>query len=286
MITGLDHIVLLCPSIDEAEAAYSSLLNRDADWRSKDSLGSASVFFQMETMALELIAPSGAGPMSRRLHTLLDTEGAGLQSIVFSSNAIGETHKLLARRGLKPDEIQAAESIDSTRGKARSWSRFRLAEEATNGVKLFVLERQKDDPLTYQPAGNDAVSTLDHVVINTFNPDRALALYGARLGLNLALDRSNTEWDARMMFFRTGGLTVELTHRLSKGEGSAPDKLWGLSWRVPDIEAAHARLKAAGHQVSDTRAGRRPGSRVFTIREGTLGVPTLILASEPANRTA
>lgn len=286
MITGLDHIVLICPSIDEAEAAYTSLLNREADWRSKDPLGAASVFFQMETMALELIAPAGAGPISRRLHTILDMEGAGLQSLVFSSKSIAETHRLLARRGLKPDEIQSSESIDPTRGKARSWSRFRLSDETTNGVKMFVVERQKDDPLTYTPAGNDTVTTLDHVVVNVFNPDRALALYGARLGLNLALDRSNAEWDARMMFFRTGGLTVELTHRLSKGESNAPDKLWGLSWRVPDIDATHARLKAAGHQVSETRTGRRPGSRVFTVREGTLGVPTLILASEPANPAA
>lgn len=286
MIIGLDHIVLLSPSIDEAEATYSALLNREADWRSKDSLGSASVFFQMETMALELMSPSGAGPMSRRLHTLLDNEGAGLQSIVFSSKSLPDTQRLLARRGLKSEEIQPGESIDPAHGAARSWSRFRLADEVTNGVKMFVLQRQNNDPLSYKPAGVDAVTTLDHVVINTTNPDRALALYGAKLGLNLALDRSNAEWDARLMFFRTGGLTIELAHRLSKGETTAPDKLWGLSWRVPDIDAAHARLKAAGRQVSDPRPGRRPGSRVFTVKNGTLGVPTLILASEPANPTA
>ena len=286
MITGLDHIVLLSTSIDEAEATYSALLNREPDWRSKDALGSASVFFQMETMALELMAPSGAGPMSRRLHTLLDDEGIGLQSIVFSSKSLGDTQRLLARRGLKPDEIQPGESIDPAHAAARSWSRFRLSDEATNGVKMFVLQRHNNDPLTYKPGAANAVTTLDHVVINTTNPVRALALYGAKLGLTLALDRSNTEWDARLMFFRTGGLTVELAHRLSKGETAAPDKLWGLSWRVPDIEAAHARLKAAGRQVSDTRPGRRPGSRVFTVKDGTLGVPTLILASEPANRTA
>ncbi len=284
MITGLDHIVLLASSIDEAEAVYSTLLNREADWRSKDPAGAASVFFQMETMALELIAPTGSGPLSRRLHTLLDQEGPGLQSMVFSSSAIGDTHRLLSRRGLKPEEIQPGESIDPARGAARSWSRFRLSDEATNGVKLFVLQRQPNDPLAYRPAGDASVATLDHVVINTASPDRALALYGARLGLNLALDRSNADWDARLMFFRTGGLTVELAHRLSKGESAAPDKLWGMSWRVPDIEAAHQRLKAAGLQVSDTRQGRRPGSTVFTLKSGTLDVPTLILASEPANR--
>lgn len=284
MITGLDHLVLLCSSIEDAEATYSILLDRKPDWRSRDSAGAASVFFQMETVALELLAPSGSGPVARRLHTLLDMEGPRLESMVFATSSINDAHRLCARRGLKPEEIQAGESIDPEHGAARSWSRFRLSDEGTNGAKIFLLQRGAGDPLTYKPAGEAAASTLDHVVINTFNPDRALALYGAKLGLNLALDRSNPDWDARLMFFRTGGSTVEVAHKLSKGESSAPDKLWGLSWRVPNIEAAHDRLKASGLQVSDTRPGRRPGSKVFSVKNGTLGVPTLILANETANR--
>lgn len=286
MITGIDHIVLLCPSVEEAEATYSLLLGREPDWRSRDAAGSASVIYQMETTALELLAPSGAGPLARRLHSLLDAGGTRLETIVFGTKSINDSHRLFARRALKPDDIQPGESIDSERGEARSWARFRLADEATNGVKIFVLQRTDNDPLKYQARDKAAVATLDHVVINTFNPDRSLALYGAGLGLNLALDRSNPDWDARLMFFRTGGSTVELAHRLSKGESSAPDKLWGLSWRVPDIEAAHERLSAAGLQVSETRQGRRPGSRVFTVKSGTLDVPTLILANEPVTRTA
>lgn len=286
MITGIDHIVLLCASIEDAETTYSLLLGREPDWRSKDSAGAASVFYQLETMALELLAPSGSGPVARRLHTLLDQGGPRLESIVFKTGSIADAHRLCARRGLQPDEIATGESIDPERGAARSWSRFRLSDESTNGVKLFVLQRSDNDPMTYNAAGAAAASTLDHVVINTHAPDRSLALYGARLGLNLALDRSNPDWDARLMFFRTGGSTVELAHRLSKGESHAPDKLWGLSWRVPDIEAVHTRLSAAGLQVSETRQGRRPGSKVFTVKSGTLGIPTLILANEPANRTA
>lgn len=286
MITGLDHLVLLCSSIDDAEATYSILLDRKPDWRSRDSAGAASVFFQMETMALELLAPAGSGPVARRLHTLLDQEGPRLESMVFGTKSINDAHRLFARRGLKPDDIQPGESIDPEHGAARSWSRFRLSDDVTHGTKIFILQRGDGDPMTYKPAGPAAAATLDHVVINTFSPDRALALYGAKLGLNLALDRSNASWDARLMFFRTGGSTVELAHRLSKGESQAPDKLWGLSWRVPDIEAAHARLQSAGLQLSDTRPGRRPGSRVFSVKSGTLGVPTLILANEPANRAA
>ena len=123
------------------------------------------------------------------------------------------------------------------------------------------------------------VHALDHLVINTPNPDRAMALYGAKLGLRLALDRSAPEWGVRLIFFRTGGLTVEIAHRLGQGEDAAgPDNFWGLTWRVGDIEAAHDRLAGLGFNVSDVRTGRRAGTRVFTVRDGTMGVPTLFIS--------
>jgi hypothetical protein len=30
-------------------------------------------------------------------------------------------------------------------------------------------------------------------------------------------------------------------------------------------------------EVSEIRTGRKPGTRVFTVKDGTLGVPTLVL---------
>jgi len=86
----------------------------------------------------------------------------------------------------------------------------------------------------------------------------------------------------RLIFFRTGGLTVEIAHRLAQAEDAAgPDGFWGLTWRVGDIEAAHDRLASHGFNVSDVRTGRRAGTRVFTVRDGTLNVPTLFIAGVP-----
>jgi hypothetical protein len=84
------------------------------------------------------------------------------------------------------------------------------------------------------------------------------------------------------MFFRCGDLIVEVVQRPggdSAADG-AQDRLWGISWRVADIEATRARLAAAGVEVSEVRAGRKPGTRVATVRGGTCGVPTLLV--EPA----
>jgi catechol 2,3-dioxygenase-like lactoylglutathione lyase family enzyme len=216
---------------------------------------------------------------------MIDEDGPGLKSLIFSTAELADARGVFDRRALKPDEIVAGESINKATGGVRYWSRLRLDEQATHGVRIFVLQRKIPDPLTCAPAGPGSVAGLDHVVIHTANPDRAAALYGARLGLRLALDRTNADWDMRLMFFRAGGITVELAHRLSAGIGNQPDKLWGLSWRVPDIEAAHQRMVDGNMAVSSIRAGRRTGTRVFSVKDGTLGTPTLVL-SEQAPATA
>lgn len=280
MINGLDHVLIVCTSVDDAENAYSALLGREPDWRASDPGGSSTVIYQLENTALEIMAPQGGGPLSRRLHAMIDQDGAGLKSLIFSTEDLNDARSALDRRGLKPDEIVVGESVDPFSGKARTWSRMRMDEAATHGVRIFALQRRSNDPMVYKAGSPDAVSGLDHVVINTANPDRAAALYGARLGLRLALDRSNPDWDMRLMFFRAGGMTIELAHKISAGVGNQPDRLWGLSWRVPDIEAAHARLLDANFAVTSIRAGRRAGTKVFTVRDGTMGVPTLVLSAE------
>lgn len=280
MITGLDHVLLVCPSIDEGEIAYTNLLGREPDWRSTDAGGSATVVFQLENTALEIMAPQGGGPLARRLHALIDQDGAGLKSLIFASDNLQEDRGLFDRRALKPEEIVPGEAGNPFIGKTRYWDRMRLDEAATHGVRIFALQRRQPDPMIYRPAGPAAAAALDHVVINTANPERAAALYGARLGLRMALDRSNPDWDMRLIFFRTGSLTIELAHKISAGASNAPDRLWGLSWRVPDIEATYARFEKSSLAITSIRAGRRPGTRVFSVRDGTMGVPTLILSAE------
>ena len=54
-----------------------------------------------------------------------------------------------------------------------------------------------------------------------------------------------------------------------------------MSWRVGDIDAARSRLIAVGIEVSEVRIGRKPGTRVMSIRSGTCGVQTLFLERTP-----
>ncbi len=55
------------------------------------------------------------------------------------------------------------------------------------------------------------------------------------------------------------------------------DRLWGLSWRVADIDVTRTRLVSSGIDVSEVRPGRKPGTRVLTVRSATCGIPTLLV---------
>jgi predicted enzyme related to lactoylglutathione lyase len=115
------------------------------------------------------------------------------------------------------------------------------------------------------------------VVVATDEPERAMALYGARLGLDLIFDRTDAKSKSRLMQFACGDMLIEIVHRPAESEARKPDRLWGIAWSIDDADAARERLLRAGRNVSDVKAGAKPGTRVFTLRDGTCNVPTLFV---------
>ena len=279
MIEGLDHLVILSPSGVAGEAAYAALLGTSPAVRERSEDGVGRVVFRLANVDVELLFPDGPGPGAGRLRERIEGAGPGLASLVFRVSDIDGFRRTLERRGLHPGPVEAGSACDVHSGRERRWRRFRAPDEHCGGVKTFFVEPESAALPSSVPPPSGA-RRLDHVVISTTRPERALAHYGARLGLRLALDRTNSDWDARLLFFRAGDLTIEVAHRLSEAEGAAPDRLMGLSWMTADIEAAHARLAQAGLSLSPVRTGRKPGTRVFSVKDGTLNVPTIFLAAE------
>ena len=251
MITGFDHVVIAVRDIAAGVAAYETLLGAQARTREDDGVAIAE--FVTSNLIIELIAPVGSG--GERVSAVLE-QGEGLKSLVFAARHLDALHRRADRVGLAPDPITNGETHRS----------FRVGKQASHGVRLFCLERAVSSTPTA-----DIVRGIDHIVIRTPEPERAAALYGARLGLEMRLDR--TLMERRLMFFRCGDAVLEVVRMSSLKQ----DDLWGLSWRVADADAARARLEAAGLDVSDVRAGMKPGTRVFTVRDGTCNVPTLML---------
>jgi catechol 2,3-dioxygenase-like lactoylglutathione lyase family enzyme len=276
VITALDHLVVLLGDIEAGTKAYETLLGRAPSWRSRTD-GADSVFFTLENMSLELMAPAGEGPTADRIREAMKASGEGLASICFRVADIAKAWRRLDRVALKPEPIADAESRDLASGDGLRWKRTRVATELSRGVRMFFLEINQERPRSAATSASPVLG-LDHVVVSTGNTERAAALYGARLGLDMALDRSHEDW-GHLMFFRCGDLIVEVVRR--PGAEQTNDELMGLSWRVADIDAARGRLVTAGLDVSEVRAGRKPGTRVMTVRDGTCGVRTLFLELTP-----
>jgi catechol 2,3-dioxygenase-like lactoylglutathione lyase family enzyme len=255
VITGLDHIVVLLGDIKAGTMAYETLLGCAPSWRSASD-GSETALFTLDNVTLELMAPVGTSPTADRIRTVIKTAGEGLASLCFRTSDIAKMHRRLDRLALRPDPVAEVESRDADTGGLLHWKRTRADTEATRGVRMFFLELAEERPRSLAIADTPIVA-LDHVVVSTEDPERAAALYGARLGLDMALDRSHREW-GQLMFFRCGDLIVEVVKRPVAGADQSRDKLWGLSWRVADIEATRARLVAAGINVSEVRAGANP----------------------------
>jgi hypothetical protein len=84
-----------------------------------------------------------------------------------------------------------------------------------------------------------------------------------------------------MLFFRVGGVTVEVVGSLREAASSGePDRFGGLAWKVENVPAAHERLAREGFEVTEHRPGHKPGTRVCTVLSDTCNVPTLIIGPE------
>jgi catechol 2,3-dioxygenase-like lactoylglutathione lyase family enzyme len=239
VIDALDHLTLCASFRAGAVGGYETLLGRGAE---DGRLRLGNVGLTIEDSA----------------------STARLTAMVFATSSLEKAERLLERRAL-PTERKAG--------------RLMLSTPATHGVPIALVEvKDKVPPSPLKDSSEAAsITALDHVVIRTPNPERAIALYAGRLGLDLRLDRTNPDWGSRLLFFRCADLVVEMAHDLKKGVSDAPDELWGLSWRTPDITRCNERLKKAGVEVSAPREGRRPGTQVFTAQSHTANVPTIVI---------
>ncbi|MDE2361556.1 MAG: VOC family protein [Hyphomicrobiales bacterium] len=275
MIHSIRHLSLVTADIDVAAEDYALLLGRKADG-AIEADGTRQVWFSTGNIRLALIAPTGAGALADAARARLAARGEGLWEIAFAVDDLDAAKHLCARRALEPGE-QCATPI--SKGGARCELRtLRISRDATHGLDITIVEALRDYG---PPAAIASVSALDHIVIRTPNPNRAVEIYGGRFGLDLRLDRANPAWGARQLFFRCGDLVFEVVHPLREGVGDGPDLHGGLSWRTDDIAAARARLTGAGFNLSEVRQGRKPGSQVCTVRDRNHGVPTILFGSSP-----
>ena len=122
---------------------------------------------------------------------------------------------------------------------------------------------------------NSSVKKLDHVVINTNDPDGFIEVYGNVFDIRLALDQTVEKWGGRMLFFRVNKTTIEVIAK--KDEQEVKDSLWGMAWDVENLEATHKRLDEEGFELTEVKEGRKPNTLVATVKSKTHNIPTLLI---------
>lgn len=126
-----------------------------------------------------------------------------------------------------------------------------------------------------QPLAQCAVLSVDHVVLRTVDARACIKLFNGEMEIRLALDKTVPEWGGRMLFFRAGKLTLEVIE--SAPDASGGNVFWGLAYQCQDLAALVRQLEARGVVVSGMRDGRKPGTRVATLKSHCLEIPTLLI---------
>jgi catechol 2,3-dioxygenase-like lactoylglutathione lyase family enzyme len=279
MLSGFDHVTVAVRDVEAAAASYAMLLGRAPAWRGRHvGLGTDVALFALDNALIELVGPLAGAPVEEAegLRARLAAQGEGLMTLAFATDDAAACSAALRSRGVRATrpESGTARALD---GSERSYQSVELARSATRGVTVLAVQRPDMAALrgSARPREHTPPNTLhalDHVVVRTSQPQAALALYGQQLRIRLALDRELG--GTRMLFFRIGGVTIEVVQEPALVDH---DALWGLAFRARDLPAAHARLSAAGFALGEVRKGRKPDTQVCTVRSGTCGVPTLLL---------
>jgi len=287
VLTHFDRAVVAVRDLEQETHRYTRLFGRLPSWRGRSSLVATEIsVFRLANCSLHLVSARVDGPLGPAIEARLEKRGEGLCMLAFATDDADVCAGWLRSRGLLARDPIDEEGVPAeTDSRQRSGRSVLLVPSATREVLISANEYVEPEcpPAQASPNVDEqvAISALDHVVVGSTDPEASRSLYGDGLGLRLALDRRVEERGIRMLFFRIGGVTVEVVGPLEtpKPPGSG-DSLRGLAWQVADVPGARERLLAEGFDVSEHRVGNKPGTRVCTVRSDTAGVPTLLIGPD------
>ncbi len=154
-----------------------------------------------------------------------------------------------------------------------------VAISNTRGLELSLCDGSDSEEFRAQQASAQNTNLkVDHLVLRTADADACINLFSVGLGIRLALDKDVPQWGGRMLFFRVGKLTLEIIETAEDKPDA--DYFWGIAYQCADILETVAQLRRQGLELSDVRDGRKPGTKVATVKSHALGIPTMLI--EPA----
>jgi catechol 2,3-dioxygenase-like lactoylglutathione lyase family enzyme len=277
LIEKLDHLVIAVNDLDSAIDSYTKLFGYGPSWRGiHKQLGTANALFPVENTYLELLASNGEeGAGAAMIKATLELNGEGLAGLVLGTSNINDLKESLLASGVELQDLSLGEGVDSDQGLKRTWKNLFLPFSLTRGMFAFIIQHETGELPAVHGRSSSTINKLDHVVVNTNDPEGFKSLYGDTFGIRLALDQTVEKWGGRMLFFRLNHTTIEVIGK--PNEDDPADKLWGLAWSVEDLKATHQRLVKEGIEISEVKAGRKENTLVCTVKSDTCNVPTLLI---------
>lgn len=264
LIGSVDHVNIEVSDISIAGKSWSKLLGKEPDIVFREASGAhMRMRFALKRGAIEIV----------------ENGQDRLRALTFACKDLVASASQFRKQGLTTGELKRVELV-SSHGETCVETSCEVSSSCRRGRFVRLVERS--DPSWIRLRNQSNVLWLDHIVIKTAEPEKAKGFYGSGLGLRLPLDKTFPQWKARMMFFRTAGVTIEVTAAIEKVEQET-DTLWGLAYRVAEATDERARLEKDGFIVGDLRPGRKAGTSVFDLKNAPAGIPTLILGRDTLN---
>ncbi len=284
MISSFHSVLVEVTQFESGVADYARLLGqRPGRVETEEVSRLRSVFFPLANTRLEI----------REVSTSAVDASQGLKAIRLACDDLDVIAKGFGAGApsLLPSENRKAGSEVEGAGdeESRTWVSTRIDPVASRALAVELISDDVGVPAGPLGGTPDSVTggaadpkslirALDHVVVMSADIEATRDFYRDNLGLRLALDRSFEQRGVRLIFFRIGGVTIEIGGRLdAKRDPQGRDRFGGLAWQVVDIDAIHSRLSSDGFDVSRIRDGNKAGTRVCTVREPVHDVPTLLI---------
>ena len=276
MIKSIDHILVAVKDLEKAVRDYSLVFGFGPTWQGNHpSLGTKNALFPLENMYLELIAIDDEGPLAETVNEHLKKNGESIFGLALETDNIELAKNELSASFNTDLEISDGKGVNNISKDERCWRNIFIPNKFSRGIFTLLIQHTKGILPEHDISDESNISRMDHVVINSNDPDGLVDLYSDKYGIRLALDQFVEKWGGRMLFFRTDHTTIEAIG--IKKDGPAEDFLWGLAWTTKDIKKTHKRLVDAGVNVTDIKDGRKPKTLVATIKSHCADVPTLLI---------
>ena len=276
MINRLDHLIVSVKDIGIAEDNFTKFFGSEPVWRGEHSeLGTINAIYNFSNTYFEILAAKGEGIGATLVKQSIEEKGEGLTGIVLGTDNIQDCENQILNKDFKSSTISNGEGMDFDNGEVRRWKSLFLPSDLTRGLFAFLIQHTEGNLPLPNKFSDTSVNKLDHVVINTNDPDGFIDVYQDTYGIRLALDQTVEKWGGRMLFFRLNKTTIEVIAK--KDENKIEDKLWGLAWDVEDIKKTHSRLLNEGFEITPVKEGRKPNTLVATVKSNVYNIPTLLI---------